>query len=90
MPSPSWSTPVFVSSLCLVPVRCTCHHSDHLAWINVLGPVLPDAITSPDLRACWEHVARRINAYRDLTGWTTPPHRHLTITQHLYPNRTHD
>lgn len=109
----SHGQPRSLSPLCLVPVRCSCHHSNHPAWINVLGPVLPDAITSPDLRACWEHVARRINAYRDLTGWTpnvilpapnqastalptnttapaSPPRRHLTITQHLYPNRTHD
>ncbi|MCA3763075.1 MAG: hypothetical protein IN804_09155, partial [Cutibacterium sp.] len=46
---------------------CSRHHSDCPAWINALG-LVPDAITSPELRARWEHVARRINAYRDFTG----------------------
>lgn len=41
------------------------------AWTTTLGR-LPDPTAESDLRARWESLAGRIDAYRDLTGWTHP------------------
>jgi len=38
------------------------------AWTQTLGPIPDD----PDLRRRWETLAGRIDAYRDLTGYTHP------------------
>lgn len=41
------------------------------AWTTTLGR-LPDPTAESDLRARWESLAGRLDAYRDLTGWTHP------------------